>query len=125
MHENRISSEIVDAAIEVHRHLGPGLLEKIYQEALAYELDLRGLSVKREVSLRANYKGLEFDSVYRLDMLVHDKVVVELKVVETILPVHEAQLLSYLRLLNKRLGMLINFHTPLVKQGIKRVANNL
>ena len=109
MHENQISAQV----------------EKIYQEALAHELHLRRLSVKREVGLRAAYKGLQFDSVYRLDLLIQDKLIVELKVVEKILPVHEAQLLSYLRLANKRLGLLINFHAPLVKQGIKRVANNL
>ena len=125
MHENRISAEIVDAAIEVHRHLGPGLLEKIYQQALAHELVLRGLSVEREVTLHAGYKGLEFDSAYKLDLMVQNKVILELKVVEQILPVHEAQLLSYLRLTRKRLGLLVNFNVPLLKQGVRRVANNL
>jgi GxxExxY protein len=125
MDENGISKEIVGAAIEVHRWLGPGLLESVYRQCLAHELLLRGVECKQEVALGADYKGLAFDSAYRMDLLVMDRVVVELKVVERFLPVHEAQLLSYLKLSDRRLGMLINFHVPVIRNGIKRVVNGL
>ncbi len=105
--------------------MGPGLLESVYQGSLLRELQLRGIECHKEVPLKAEYKGVVFDVAYRMDLLVQDKVVVELKVVETVLPVHEAQLLSYLRLSGKRLGLLLNFNAPLMKHGIKRIVNRL
>jgi GxxExxY protein len=125
MDENTLSREIVDAALEVHKELGPGLLESIYQQSLAHELQLRSLCCEVETSIEANYKGLNLESAYRLDLLVEDKVIIEVKAVETILPVHKAQLLSYLKLTNLKLGLLINFHVPLMKYGIKRVVHRL
>ncbi len=125
MDENRISKVVVGAAIEVHRTLGPGLLESVYQLCLARELQLQGVSCSLEQPMDAEYKGLKFDVGYRLDMMVADKVIVELKVVETILPVHEAQLLSYLKLSNNKLGLLLNFNVPVMKAGIRRVVNKL
>jgi GxxExxY protein len=125
MDENGISRQIIGAAIEVHRCLGPGLLESVYRQCLAHELSLRGFGCQEEVALGAGYKGLEFDTAYRMDLLVENKVVVELKVVERLLPVHEAQLLSYLKLSNRRLGMLLNFHVPVLRNGVKRVVNRL
>lgn len=125
MDENTLSREIIGAAIEVHRCLGPGLLESVYQQCLVRELELQGLVVISEVPISAKYKGLDFDVVYRADLLVADKVVIELKVVEKMQPVHEAQLLSYLRLMNKKLGLLINFNVPVLKDGIKRVVHKL
>jgi GxxExxY protein len=125
MDENTLSREIVDAALEVHKELGPGLLESIYQQSLAHELQLRSLRCEVETPIEANYKGLNLESAYRLDLLVEDKVIIEVKAVETILPVHKAQLLSYLKLSNLKLGLLINFHVPLMKYGIKRVVHRL
>jgi len=123
--ENQIAAEVVAAAIEVHRSLGPGLLESVYLQSLCRELQIRGVEFKKELPLKAEYKGLSFDVAYRIDLLVVDKVVLELKVVEKVLPVHEAQLLSYLRLSGKKLGLLLNFNVPLMKNGIKRVVNQL
>ncbi len=125
MDENGISRIIVGAAIEVHRNLGPGLLESVYQQCLARELHLQDVSYSLEMPMNAEYKGLKFDVGYRLDMMVAGKVIVELKVVEIILPVHEAQLLSYLKLSNKKLGLLLNFNVPVMKVGIRRVVNRL
>ena len=125
MDENALSREIIGAAIEVHRRLGPGLLESVYQQCLVRELRLRNIPCLTEVPLRVEYRGLEFDVAYRVDLLVADKIVVELKAVEKVLDVHEAQLLSYLRLQDKRLGLLINFHVRMLKDGIKRVVNEL
>jgi len=125
MNENELSNKIIAAAIEVHRNLGPGLLESVYQQCLQYELENHGLECGVELPMTATYKGKVFDSAFRLDLLVERKVIVELKVVERILPVHEAQLLSYLRLTGKRLGLLINFHAPMIKTGLKRIVNNL
>lgn len=125
MNEDEISSIVVDSAIEVHRELGPGLLESVYQNCLIHELGVRNIPLSEEVPIAAGYKGLVFETAYRLDLLVADKVIVELKVVETLLPVHKAQLLSYLRLAHKKLGLLINFNVPMLKDGIKRVVNNL
>ncbi len=125
MDENRIAKLVVDAAIEVHRNLGPGLLESVYQRCMFHELTLSGLRVERETLLKGCYKGLELDINYRMDMVIEGKVVLELKAVEKLLPVHHAQLLSYLKLSNKKLGMLVNFNEVLVKDGIKRVVNNL
>jgi GxxExxY protein len=114
------TSPIIGAAIEVHRNLGPGLLESAYEECLRHELHLRGLDFKRQVALPLLYKGLKLDCGYKLDLIVQDQVILELKAVEKLLPIHEAQLLTYLRLTGKRVGLLINFNVPLLTQGIVR-----
>ena len=111
---------IIGAAIEVHRHLGPGLLESAYEECLCHELHLLGLGFERQVPLPVSYKGLKLDCGYKIDLVVADEVILELKCVEKILPVHEAQLLTYLRLSERRVGLLINFNVPLLTQGIIR-----
>jgi GxxExxY protein len=125
MDENAIARQVVDSALEVHRVLGPGLLESIYQQSLRHELELRGVSCQAEAPVNARYKGLSFDSAYRMDLLVEDKMIVEVKAVEQLLPVHQAQLLSYLRMADLRLGLLVNFNVPMIKNGIKRIVNNL
>ena len=122
---NAITSNVIGAAIEVHRHLGPGLLEKAYLECLCEELRLREICFQRELSISINYKGRALDCGYRIDLLVDDDVPVELKCVETILPIHEAQLLTYLKLLDKRVGLLLNFNVPALVKGIHRAVNNL
>lgn len=114
------TAPIVVAAIEVHRHLGPGLLESTYEECLCHELHLRGLSFRRQVPLPIFYKGLALDCKYQIDLLVEEQVVVELKSVESILPVHQAQLLTYMKLAHKNVGLLINFNVPVLTQGIVR-----
>jgi len=121
--ENDISGKIIGAAIEVHKHLGPGLLESAYEECLCCELGLGGIDFKRQVPLPLNYKGLKLDCGYRLDLLVEDKVVVELKTVEAIAPIHEVQMLTYLKLRNIRLGLIINFNVRLYVGGIRRLVN--
>ncbi len=121
--DTEITEAIIGAAIEVHRHLGPGMLESVYEAALAYELTERGLSVERQKAVPLAYKGLQFDEGYRLDLLVGNAVIVELKCVDALLPIHDAQLLSYLKLTGLKLGLLINFKVPVLKQGIKRFAN--
>jgi GxxExxY protein len=113
---------IVDSAFRVHTTLGPGLLESVYEECLAYELRARGLQVQRQVSLPIAYDKLVIPSAYRVDLMVSDEVLVEVKATEAMLAVHHAQLLTYLKLSKKRLGYLINFNVPLIKSGIKRVA---
>jgi GxxExxY protein len=125
MTENDIAKIIVDAALEVHRTLGPGLLETVYEEALAYEPRRRGLRVERQVELPVRYKEVYLECGFRADLIMQDLVIVELKSVEALAPVHFKQLLTYLRLADKRLGLLINFNVALLKEGIKRVANNL
>jgi len=122
---NLISGEVVDSAMEVHSALGPGLLESSYETCLVYELRLRGLEVVQQLALPIVYRDVRLDYGYRLDLLVGGAVIVELKASEKLLPVHEAQLLSYLRLSGHRLGLLINFHVPRLKDGIKRMANGL
>jgi len=114
------TAPIIGAAIEVHRHLGPGLLESAYEECLCHELHVRGIDFRRQVDLPVEYKGLKLDCGYRLDLIVHEEVVVELKCVERVLPVHEAQLLTYMMLTGKRVGLLINFNVPLLTKGITR-----
>lgn len=121
---NDLSAIILDAAITVHREIGPGLLESIYQECLVLELRKRGIKVEREVYVQLHYQNEPIDKEYRIDVLVENEIIVELKSVEAILKVHEAQVVSYLRLSNKRLGLLINFNVPLLKQGFKRFVNN-
>ena len=111
---------IIGAAIEVHRQLGPGLLESAYQQCLCHELHLRGLPFKCQVDLPVSYKGLQLDCGYKIDVIVNNEVIVELKAVERILPVHEAQLLTYLKLSGKTVGLLINFNSSLLTQGIIR-----
>ena len=106
--------------LEVHRNLGPGLLESAYEECLCHELHLRGLDFKRQVELPLLYKGLKLDCGYKLDLIVQDRIILELKAVEKLLPIHEAQLLTYLRLTGKRVGLLIKFNVPLLTQGIIR-----
>ena len=125
MDENGISKVIIGAAIEVHKRLGPGLLESVYKQCLARELQIQGIPYLLEMVLNTEYKGLKFDIGYRIDMMVLDKVIVELKVVESLLPVHQAQLLSYLRLSKRKLGLLLNFNVPVMRDGIRRVVNNL
>lgn len=114
------TSEIIAAAIEVHRALGPGLLESAYQAALCRELSLRGVAFVQQVDMPLAYKGVNLDCGYRIDMIVGNLVVVELKAVQEILPVHEAQLLTYLRLTGMRVGLLINFNVAVLKNGIRR-----
>ena len=123
MVENQISEAIIGAAIEVHRQLGPGLLEKAYQTCLAYELKERGLSIRQEVPLPVVYKEVKLDHGYRIDLLVEEKVVIELKTVEALTDMHLAQILTYLRLGNYRLGLLMNFDVTKLTQGIRRVIN--
>ena len=120
---NRVTGEIIDAAIAVHRELGPGLLESAYESCLAFELCDRGLRVEHQVELPVMYRGHRVEAGYRLDLLVEKLVIVELKAVESLTPIHQAQLLSYLKLSKKAVGLLINFNTKLLKDGIVRLAN--
>ena len=119
--ENRIARQIVDAAFVVHRTLGPGLLESVYEQCLACELGVRGLSVERQVTAPVIYRNIRIDAGFRMDMVVNGVLVVEIKANERLLPVHEAQLLTYLRLSGYRLGLLINFNVPRIKDGLRRV----
>jgi GxxExxY protein len=112
---------VIGAAIEVHRHLGPGLLESVYEECLAWEIAERGASVRRQVPLALEYKGLRLDGVYRLDLLVEGSVLVEVKTVDRVIPVHEAQLLTYLKLARVPVGLLLNFRTAQMRDGIRRM----
>jgi len=125
MTENDISQAVIGAAIEVHRHLGPGLLELAYEQCLAREMDIRGINFERQKALPVNYKGVHVASDYRLDFLIAGLVVLELKAVSTLTEVHHAQLLTYLKLGNYKLGLLLNFNVPIMRQGIKRLALNL
>jgi GxxExxY protein len=119
--EEVIAKQIVDAAYQVHQELGPGLLESIYETCFCHELAKSGVKFERQVSLPIVYDGITFDEGLRLDVLVDEKVICELKAVDKLTPVHTAQVLSYLRLTNKRLGFLINFNVPIIKAGIKRI----
>jgi GxxExxY protein len=120
---NQVSGAIINAAMKVHSALGPGLLESAYEACLIYELRKGGFNVKSQVHLPVLYDGVKIDAGYRIDLLVEDIVIVELKTVERIMPVHQAQLLSYLKLSGKRAGLLINFHVPHLRDGIKRLMN--
>jgi GxxExxY protein len=120
---NQITEQIIGCAIEVHRALGPGLLESAYEECLCYELSQKGLKFKRQVALPVVYKEVKLDCGYKLDIVVEDLVIIEIKAVQNLLPVHEAQLLSYLKSGNKPLGLLINFHVSVLKNGLKRLRN--
>jgi GxxExxY protein len=116
-----VTGRVIGAAIEVHRHLGPGFLEEVYEQALCHELALRGIAYERQAPCVVVYKGVAVGEG-RLDLLVEDAVVVELKAVDRLAPIHEAQLLSYLKATGKRLGLLLNFNTPAMRDGIKRIA---
>jgi len=121
---NDVSGIVVDAAITVHRELGPGLLESAYQACLAFELRDRGLHVETEVPLPVVYRKVQLDVGYRIDLLIENQVVVEIKSVDSLMSIHQAQILSYLKMSDKRLGLLINFNVTLLKDGIKRLVNN-
>jgi len=125
MSENEISSQIIGAAIEVHKTLGPGLLESSYEACLLFELRQMGLNVKSQVPLPISYKGLQLEAGYRIDLLVEEKVIIEIKSVDQLTDIHLAQLLTYLRLKRLKLGLLINFNSVRLVDGLKRVVNNL
>ena len=125
MHENEISEKIIGAAIEVHRILGPGLFESVYEEALCHELHLRGLQFVRQQTVLIPFKGIKLGSDLRLDLLVEDKVIVDLKAKEKLSTIDKPKLLTYLRLSDKHLGLIINFHVELLRDGIYRVVNKL
>jgi len=123
--ENEIAKLVVDAAYHVHTKLGPGLLESVYEVVLAHEIEKRGLAIKRQVSIPIQYDELVFDEGFRADIVVEHSVILELKSVEAVASVHKKQLLTYLKLADKRLGLLLNFGAPLIKKGIFRIVNNL
>ena len=125
MTENSIATLVVDAAFKIHKSLGPGLLESVYQATLSYELEKRGLSVRQQVGLPVYYEALKLEIGYRVDLIVSDKVIIEIKSVEALALVHRMQLLTYLRLANLRLGLLINFNVERIRNGIYRVVNGL
>jgi GxxExxY protein len=122
--EDQITNAIIGAAIEVHRELGPGLLESAYEECLCHELSLRGLSFERQVPLPVRYKTVLLDCGYRMDLVVEKLIVVDLKTVEKLIPIHEAQLLTYLKLYSRQVGLLVNFQVPALKDGLRRIVNN-
>jgi len=122
--DNRLTDKIIGAAIEVHRTLGPGLLESAYQECMCFELSQLGLEFQRQVELPVRYKGVNLDCGYRIDLIVEGAVIVELKTVSELLPVHSSQLLTYLKLSDKPIGLLINFNVTVLKRGLKRVVNH-
>lgn len=124
MELNQISGKIIECSIKVHRALGPGILESAYESCLFYELHKAGLKVEKQVTLPIIYDGVKIDAGYRIDLFVENEVIIELKAVEKVHPIHIAQLLSYLKLSNKKLGLLINFNVKLLKDGIERVVNN-
>ena len=121
---NSLTDKVIGCAIEVHRSIGPGLLESAYEECLCYELSQSGLEFKRQVPLPVVYKAVRLDCGYKLDIIVENSVILEIKAVEKLVSIHEAQLLSYLRMLDMRLGLLLNFHSAVLKDGIKRIVNN-
>ena len=125
MHENELSEKIIGCAIEVHRILCPGLLESVYEDALCHELKLQGLRFKRQKSVSIPYKDVKLGTDLRLDLLVEDKVIIDLKAKEILSKIDKPKLLTYLRLSEKRLGLIINFHAELLRKGIHRVVNNL
>ncbi|MCB8928020.1 MAG: GxxExxY protein [Ardenticatenaceae bacterium] len=125
MRENALATQIIGAAIEVHKQLGPGLLESAYEECLAHEFTLRSIQFERQKPLPVVYKGIKLDCGYRLDFLVSESVIVELKAVEQLMPIHHAQTITYLKLTNCKLGLILNFNVRLMRTGIKRVVLNL
>jgi GxxExxY protein len=122
-HLNGIATMIFKASMSVHSEMGPGLLEAVYQHCMVRELKLRGLSVAQNAVVPLSYKGESLNKDYIIDLLVEDQIIIELKAVEGLLPIHEAQLISYLKLANKQLGFLINFNVPLIKHGVRRFVN--
>ena len=125
MNENELSKIIIGCAIEVHRTLGPGLLESVYENCLLYELEEKGIIAERQVELPIEYKHINLDAGYKIDLLVENKVIIELKSVKEIQPIHIAQLMTYLKLSDIKLGMLINFNEVRLIDGVKRIVNNL
>ena len=125
MTENEVATQIVDAAYRIHTSLGPGLLESVYEVVLAYEVENRGLRVVRQQAVPIVYRDTRIEVGFRADLIVEDKVIVEIKAVEAVAPVHKKQLLTHLRLADKRLGLLINFNVALIKDGITRIANGM
>ena len=125
MNINKLSSRIIGAAIEVHKALGPGLLESTYEECICHELSIGGLSLERQKPLAVRYKGINLDCGYRLDVVVEDAIILELKSCEKIEPIHKAQLLTYLKLSGFKLGLLLNFNVTLMREGIVRIVNEL
>ena len=121
---NQLSREILDASITVHKEMGPGLLESVYEHCLLKELELRGIFAENQVRVPLIYKGFDLNKDYRIDILVEKEIIIELKAVENVLPVHEAQIISHLKLTDRRLGFLINFNVTLLKQGFRRFVNN-
>jgi GxxExxY protein len=121
---NHLSSRVIGACIEVHRSLGPGLLESAYRQCLCHELSLMGLGFECEKSLPLVYKEVKLDCGYRLDLIVEQQIIVELKTVDALLPIHQAQLLTYLKLTGLHLGLLVNFNVPVLKHGVKRIVHN-
>ena len=125
MTENEIATQVVDAAYQIHVKLGPGLFESVYEVVLAYELKKRGLQVERQVPIAIEYEGIKFDEGFRADVIVENKVLIELKSIESLGNVHKKQVLTYLKLTNMKLGLLINFGESLIKDGIVRIVNSL
>ena len=125
MTENEIATKIIGVCINLHKTLGPGLLESVYENTLAYDLKEIGFDVKQQVTIPLIYKEVKIEAGFRIDLLVDDKVIIELKSVEKLQPVHYAQILTYLKLSGKKLGLLINFNVKLLKNGVHRIANNL
>ena len=125
MNENDIATKIIGSALEVHRRLGPGLLESTYETCLAYEIVQAGLSVQQQIALPVVYKEVKLNAGYRIDLLVEHKVIIEIKSVEALADIHTAQLLTYLKLKDLRLGLLVNFNEMLLKNGLRRIVNNL
>lgn len=122
---NKLTGAVIGAAIEVHKTLGPGLLESIYEQCLCHELGLRKISYQRQEPLPVQYKGIKLDCGYRMDVLVEDQIILELKACESIEPIHKAQLLTYLKLSDLNIGLLLNFNVPVMKEGIVRMVNEL
>lgn len=125
MTENEIAAAVVDAALKIHKTLGPGLLESVYEAVLDFELQRRGLQVARQVGLPVHYEGVKLELGFRADLIINNKLIIEVKSVEVLAPVHKKQLLTYLRLTDVRLGLLLNFNVELIKDGIQRVVNRL
>ena len=121
LHEKELTEQVIGAAIEVHRQLGPGLLESAYEKCLCRELELRGLSFERQKAIPLEYKGVKLEQGYRMDIVVANRIVLELKCVNAIAPVHEAQMLTYLRLSGLPIGLILNFYVPVMKAGIRRL----
>jgi GxxExxY protein len=123
--EDEVGKEVVDTAVQIHQDVGPGLLETVYEVILAHELRRKGFRVDRQVSIPVEYRGLKFDEGFRADLVIESKVIIELKCIERLNNAHKKQLLTYLRLADRRLGYLINFSEPLMKNGITRIVNQL